>query len=75
MKWQPIGTAPKDGTEVDLWCPDGHGGYRVQEAKWMKREYGPNGDYAWHAWNPEFEWEPIPREPTHWMPLPEPPVA
>lgn len=73
--WQPIETAPKDGTEIDMWCPDERGGCRYPDAKWMKCKYEPNkGEYAWHDWNPEFEWEPIGGIPTHWMPLPDPPA-
>lgn len=74
--WNPIETAPKDGTEVDLWFPYAKGGYRVTDAKWMEMDFGRSSGpfYAWrHEWNPEFEREPLSGEPTHWMPPPEPP--
>jgi hypothetical protein len=70
--WQPIGTAPKDGTEILL----GYGG-RV-------RPYG-NGDYGDRAyvtarkfkptqWGEGWGVEPF-ETPTHWRPLPAAPEA
>jgi hypothetical protein len=59
MNWQPIETAPKDGTRVLLcvvgpWTADA-------------REY-----YHLASWCVDY-WQPfIPNNWTHWMPLPEP---
>lgn len=66
--WQPIETAPKDGTEIDVWCFDSENeGYRVANAwycnalnKW--RSYGDN----------ELIWANM---PSYWMPLPASPTA
>ncbi len=73
--WQPIETAPRDGTGVDIWA-DGQ--------RWPNRHwYAQHEAWAYHGWH-------IPRtginrqpyrktiiqkglEPTHWMPLPSPP--
>ncbi len=63
-RWQPIETAPKDGTFVLLWWP-----------RWQPRQptigrFGIHGIQQW--WAPEvLEWEGD--GPTHWMPLPLPP--
>lgn len=74
--WQPIETAPKDGTEflafdsrtrkMDV-CEMSN--IITREPLWVCRpvqmdgEYGPdNSDFG-------YEWKDI----THWMPLPKPP--
>lgn len=65
MKWQPIETAPKDGTTILLWSP------RMQ---WEKQKniaimayWSDCGWYDGHGggWGG--------RAFSHWMPLPEPP--
>jgi hypothetical protein len=83
MSWQPIETAPKDGTEIDVWhyChdpkwrPDSHGiasGWRHTNVKWCKGN--PPG---WAEYNvEEAEWIHLPDvmyTTSHWMPIPEPP--
>ena len=63
MKWEPIKTAPKDRTL--LLCLDGKS---VALGIWKKTfdgEMWVNEEYA--------ETIPLYLEPTHWMPLPEPP--
>jgi len=80
MEWQPIETAPKDGTRILI----SNGDY-VCEAKMESREYeseeyvrterdgsvisrrSKRTDY-W--WRPTLDWA---YDATHWMPLPEPP--
>ena len=78
MIWQPIETAPKDGTSVLLW------------ASWLDdpviARYSYQSGYAESCWEGTFdgaaalesqgdtwtdEHEVI--NPTHWMPLPDPP--
>ena len=69
-EWQPIETAPKDGTTVLLYC---QGSFLPGPAPFMQA--GAWG--FWHSGNPNHQrdcWiadEPV--DPTHWMPLPEPP--
>ena len=64
MNWQPIETAPKDGTLVLL---SGFG-LPVWQGYWV----GQVGRHAINGWtrfnSVDMEWKP-----THWMPLPEPP--
>jgi hypothetical protein len=67
MTWNPIATAPRDGTKIDLW----DGRRRTPDAYWSEIEewwcvdglYGPD--------------EPAPLAivpaPTHWSPIPDPP--
>jgi hypothetical protein len=61
-KWQPIETAPKDGTFVLLYCPSSLGSYMDV---YSFTECG-----GWQCSN--FEYSPYP-DPTHWMPLPDAP--
>jgi hypothetical protein len=61
--WQPIETAPKDGTHILAWpCWD-----IVYVVKWTNR--GQYGSYWVEASGEEYS----DADPTHWMPLPEPP--
>ena len=59
MTWQPIETAPK-GKELILYFP---------------AEQTRRGDLRFGAWI-KVDRYPVsfPRQPTHWMPLPEPPT-
>lgn len=73
MTWQPIETAPKDGTYIlvfpGLWT----------DVTCSIARY----DYDTHARNPKPFWKRVDDmglvsrsrscQPTHWMPLPEPP--
>jgi len=58
-KWLPIGTAPKDGTDILL-----HFDGRVPVvAAWFRDGWAPMDLNGAH----------LPGEPTHWMPLPQAP--
>jgi hypothetical protein len=80
-EWQPIETAPKDGTPLDLWVVDIFTDGRPQDE-------GRHADAVWRddAWryldpiacdyvSVEEEWADGKTVVTHWMPLPEPPSA
>lgn len=72
--WQPIETAPRDGTLIDLWCngerrPDCFWGEEWEEPE----ERGWRQKYAETSRAASFSL--LGGEPTHWMPLPEPPNA
>ena len=63
MTWREIDTAPKDGTHVLLYFPDGEGAHEGWWA-WTRPD-------RWWVANTCYECEF--GEPTRWMPLPEPP--
>jgi len=77
--WQPIETAPRDGTDVivgfdraDTWI--------VHVAWWRTgEEYGCTAnDRGWWSYtlgSVTQEQLDEDRTPTHWMPLPDPPVS
>ncbi len=75
MDWQPIETAPRDGTEILL-----------HQAGWGRVMLGWRGSSMWHFydephWSEALQediadingWPDDKQGPTHWMPLPEPP--
>jgi Protein of unknown function (DUF551) len=72
--WQPIETAPRDGTEILM-----TNGVDVSSGQWFS-EYGgtfdrdgaPNcdeRDAGWMDWSGGMQ-----PDPTHWMSLPTPPI-
>ena len=73
--WQPIETAPKDGTRVDLWA----NGMRLTDAKWRSISSFHEDDpetYAWYC--PELDvydghegWVDVPIDttPIYWKPI------
>lgn len=70
MSWQPISSAPKDGTYIDLWVSGPRNpGARIPDCwfahgRWL-HDFGRDGDLS-----PELM---VGDEPTHWMLPPEPP--
>lgn len=69
MKWMPIETAPKDGTQ---YLAFGCGVFFLENRP-------PNhfpGEWTWNAsrnqWRGHAHLSPL-NDATHWMPLPEPP--
>lgn len=73
MTWQPIETAPKDGTIV-LTAHKTKDGIRVVPAQWRaSRLHASLTLFGWHL----CQWSDLNIEhslsPTHWMPLPAPP--
>ena len=68
-EWQPIETAPDDGTVVDLWIVAGGCEFRATDFKFDNGRWeGETSDepLEWHYMNARMR-------PTHWMHLPEPP--
>lgn len=66
MMWQPIETAPKDGTEILL-----SDGACVSIGGWLSRQ--DVGDECPFGTDPGW-WAVACHNPTHWMPLPDPPT-
>lgn len=78
MKWQPIGTAPKDGTEIigvfwrryDENTPTVYGPWTVS---WDGRKWRSSWDgYEVIEYMSDFgtEYREPDMEPTHWKPMP-----
>ncbi|SAJ89162.1 hypothetical protein [Burkholderia multivorans] len=78
--WQPIETAPKDGTHILGWCRN----YGARQTHWhlfgegsiAKSNFdvgkGESGNWYWHE--PLSHWLSS-WKPTHWMPLPAIPTS
>ena len=73
-KWQPIETAPKDGSKVLLWDSDerkyGVSAWLSQEREHWDQVNATTRKRRVEVWG---YWPDIDFCPTHWMPLPEPP--
>lgn len=63
--WQPIDTAPKDGTPILVFGPYEVAG-RVNVVKWYCN--------SWAVTTDEYGWERV-SYATHWQPLPSPPAT
>lgn len=70
-EWQPIDTAPKDGTNIILCC-NFDDRIELTIARWCDNPApaGPFGRFMWREMQDSTIAEQV---PTHWMPLPEPP--
>jgi hypothetical protein len=63
--WQPIATAPDDGSMVDLWIEVGTVGERATNYYWNKKM---------RCWRYQHGGDILPNYVTHWMPLPAAPT-
>ncbi len=80
--WNPIETAPKDGTSI-LLCRalDADGapitgkswGIFIQVAAWWESDDGRGGE--WFVYCDRISETPLHFEPTHWMELPPNPLG
>lgn len=70
--WQPIETAPKDGTHVLLFWRGGH-----QISHWRHTQHFQNGRISYDNAGWADPYGSLGREssgPSHWMPLPDKPT-
>lgn len=64
MQWQPIETAPKDGSLIMIGGTS-YAGWFWSDAKWLD---------GWMMWSStDDDWNVECFEASHWMPLPAPP--
>jgi hypothetical protein len=68
--WQPISTAPKDGTVILIHLPDPRRKRNVVEAYWVRPCEGATDDRCF--WKTVYGIA-LPEQATHWMPLPPAP--
>jgi hypothetical protein len=67
-EWQPIETAPKDGTNILSWCKE----YGLVICSWTGHE-DDNGQFetGWIAFHCFATYK---FNPTYWIPIPKPPA-
>jgi hypothetical protein len=70
MSWQPIETAPRDGTRILVYDPSESEGGPVLAAYWSDSVWWQD---AWMVWDCRSDGWQV--SPTHWMPLPSPPTG
>ncbi len=80
-KWQPIESAPRDGTAIlvhrNIWPGTDSGfsencnGHNTYVAEWWDGEDGGCG--AWMCYMDSIQDPECPIDPTHWQPLPPAP--
>lgn len=69
--WQPILTAPKDGTPILIYVPNQGWDQPILMASWYENRNYPQHN-CWEIFCGErFSGDIKPDHPTHWMPLPE----
>lgn len=66
MGWQPIETAPKDGSEILVSLTHSLGDDEWENVRWVDTYF----DGGWFWYRNRID---IPFPPTHWIPLPTPP--
>lgn len=64
--WQPIDTAPRDGTPIDLWSRD-LGGFRFRPAGWLPPH--DDGEPCWCWIDKQGRNQRIEVEVHEWKPL------
>jgi len=70
MEWHPIETAPKDGTRALVWID--LTGEHVKDRSYARIACW-DGDCE--RWRDGHSGPPLTIDPTHWMPLPAPPLS
>ena len=73
MTWQPIETAPKDGTVILLYSPEKWDSDGMWIGWWF--DEGDSREHGWYdSESASHKASFLNGEPTHWHPLPEPPA-
>lgn len=73
--WQDITTAPKDGTAILVGWWDGWKHWQCTVVTWENPYcYGDRKDWNLVSTGSQAEDCVLEEEPTHWQPLPEPPI-
>jgi hypothetical protein len=72
IDWQPIETAPKDGTTILVWPPTWIG--CISCAKWSEDQHANRPRPFWSRFDSHRDSDSRSKPPTHWAPLPAGPA-
>ena len=67
-EWQPLDTAPRDGSKIDVWTENG---VRYVDVFWYEGSAFPEGAFVYYDSNLRDFIDVD--DATHWMPRPAPP--
>ena len=67
-EWQPLQTAPRDGSKLDVWTENG---FRYIDVFWYEGPAYPEGAFVYYDSNLRDFIDVD--DATHWMPRPAPP--
>ncbi len=67
-KWQPLGTAPRDGSKIDVWTANG---FRYIDVFWYEGPAYPEGGFVY--FDSHLRDFIVVDDATHWMLPPVPP--
>jgi hypothetical protein len=67
-EWQPLTTAPRDGSKIDVWTESG---FRYIDVFWYEGSSYPEGAFVYYDSNLRDFIDVD--DATHWMPPPAPP--
>ena len=68
-EWQPLRTAPRDGSKIDVWTESG---FRYIDVFWYEGPSYPEGAFVYYDSNLRDFIDVD--DATHWMPPPAPPT-
>jgi hypothetical protein len=72
--WQPIETAPRDGTLILLFCDHHDGDPEWRIGHYDQAPFGKPGPFGRYVWQMQDDGGCFAEQiVTHWMPLPDPP--
>lgn len=74
-EWQPIESAPMDGTRILVRSGNPHYGWFTKIAFWDDMCESMDRDYAWWVSLESGGVCKLKNQPTHWMPLPSPTIG
>lgn len=71
-EWQPIETAPKDGTEILIAMPNDDGSWYIRVSQWGGIKYKPLLDFTDEGWRDPDDLGEHGSDVSHWAAITPP---